>query len=197
MNTVVHRVAVAGVAVLAPAAVQAQTAGWSKLDGSRQSVVYVQDDAGVETKGRLLRIDPGSLVIEVDGAERQYEAARVRRVQKRDSFRNGAIIGAVFGAAWGLIGARIADCPGDDPGGDCPGGRAALFAFGIGTCTGIGIGIDALIPGRTTLYQAPSVGWIAPPGFRLTRNPGRLQLAPASPSRAVPPRAAIGMTFGW
>ena len=90
----------------------------------------------------------------VDGAERRFETARVARIQKRgDSLRNGAIIGAVVGVAMGIITAGISDCPGDHPGGGCPGSRAALFLVSTGVYSAIGTGIDALIPGRTTLYR--------------------------------------------
>jgi hypothetical protein len=178
-----------GVATLAAtlvplgASAQTATASWSNLDRARGSKVYVQDDASVETKGRLLRLDPASLVIQVDGAERTFESTRIRRVQKRDSLRNGALIGAVFGATYGLVAVAVADCPGDDPGGPCPWARAGLFAFGIGTWTAVGIGIDAVIPGRTTLYQAPAVGSLPMPARRFART--------------VPPRAALSVTFGW
>ena len=39
--------------------------------------------------------------------------------------------------------------------------RAAAFLISTGTYAAIGTGIDALIPGRTTLYEAP-----APPAAR-------------------------------
>jgi hypothetical protein len=95
------------------------------------------------------------LVIKVDGMERRFEGNRVRRVQKRgDSLRNGAVIGAIVGAAIGLLGSLIADCPGDDPGGPCPVARVGLFAASTAVYSAAGIGIDALIAGRTTLYES-------------------------------------------
>ena len=135
--------------------------------------MYVLDNTGTETSGKLLRLNPDSIVLLVDGAERRFETARVARIQKRgDSLRNGAIIGAVVGVAMGIITAGISDCPGDRPGGGCPGSRAALFLVSTGVYSAIGTGIDALIPGRTTLYEAskaPSAadrGGSAPLAFR-------------------------------
>jgi hypothetical protein len=141
-----------------PAYAQDTSSSWPGLVSSRLSTVYVLDDSGVETSGKLLRLNPDSLVLLVAGAERRFEAARVARIQKRgDSLRNGAIIGAIVGVALGVITAGIADCPGDRPSGGCPGSRAALFLVSTGFYSAVGTGIDALIPGRTTLYEAPRV----------------------------------------
>jgi hypothetical protein len=129
-------------------------------------------------------LNPDSIVILVDGAERRFEAARVTRIQRRgDSLRNGAIIGAVVGAAMGILTAGIADCPGDSPDGGCPGSRVALFVVSTGTYSAIGTGIDALIPGRTTLYEAPKA--------RPTADQGGS--APFAFSR----RAAVNVRVRW
>jgi hypothetical protein len=153
----IGRVAILVVALSSRAVCAQQAASsWPGLDPSRLSTVYVLDKSGTETAGKLLRLNPDSLVLLVDGAERQFESARVARIQKRgDSLRNGAIIGAVVGVAMGILTAGISDCPGDNPGGGCPGSRAALFLVSTGVYSAIGVGIDALIPGRTTLYEAP------------------------------------------
>jgi len=146
------------ITALAPSAVCAQETApsWPGLAASGLSTVYVRDDGGVETSGKLLRLNPDSLVLLVDGAERRFEAARVTRIQRSgDSLRNGAIIGAIVGVAVGIFTAGISDCPGDRPSGPCPGSRAALFLVSTGVYAAIGTGIDALIPGRTTLYEAP------------------------------------------
>jgi hypothetical protein len=160
------------VVALVPGVASAQdtAAKWPGLVSSSLSTVYVLDDSGTETSGKLLRLSPDSLVLLVDGHERQFESARVARIQKRgDSLRNGAIIGAVVGGALAIITAGISDCPGDHPGGECPGIRAAVFLVSTGVYSAIGTGIDALIPGRTTLYEAPKAppaGGSAPLAFR-------------------------------
>jgi hypothetical protein len=174
------------VAALVPVPVGAQetTSNWPGLSPSGLSTVYVLDDAGVETSGRLLRLNPDSLVLLVGGAERRFEAARVTRIQKRgDSLRNGAVIGAIVGVALGLVSAGLSDCPGDNPGGACPGSRAALFLVSTGVYAAIGTGIDALVPGRTTLYEAP----------KKSASTGREGSGP--PSDRV--RAAVNLRFRW
>lgn len=154
----IPRALFAAALALVPGLAHAQdaTARWPGLATSELSTVYVLDDAGVETSGKLVRLNPDSIVVLVGGAERRFDAARVRRVQKRgDSIRNGAIIGAIVGAVFGALGAGISDCPADNPGGNCAGSRVALFALSTGVYTAMGAGIDALIVGRTTLDTAP------------------------------------------
>jgi hypothetical protein len=148
------------IATLLPTALCAQdtASNWPGLAASGLSTVYVLDDAGVETSGKLLRLNPDALVLLVGGAERRFEAARVRRIQQRgDSLRNGALIGALVGVVIGIVTAGISDCPGSTAGGSCPGSRATLFVVSTGVYAAIGTGIDALIPGRTTLYEAPAL----------------------------------------
>jgi hypothetical protein len=114
----------------------------------------------------------------VDGAGRRFAISDVARIQKRDSLKNGTLIGAAVGAIMGLIAAGISDCPGD-PGGTCGGLRVATFATSMGVYTALGAGIDALIRGRTTIYAAPAA--------TLTHAP-----APISP-----PRIAFHVGLSW
>lgn len=168
-------------ATLAPNVVCAQGTpqSWPGLDTAGLSTVYVLDDRGIEISGKLLRLNTDSLVLLVGATEQRFDADHVRRIQKRgDSLRNGALIGAVVGAALGLLVAGISDCPGDDPGGSCPGTRAAAFVGSTGVYAAIGTGIDALVVGRTTLYEAPS-------------PPRRSERAPSSG------RSAINLTIRW
>ena len=152
---------------------------WPGLATAESSTVYVLDDTGAETSGTLLRLNPDWLVLRVGDTERRFDAARVRRIEKRgDSLRNGAVIGAIVGAAVGVLAAGISDCPGDDPGGSCPGFRAAGFLLSTGAYAAIGTGIDALVVGRTTLYEAPAA----------SPRPARM------PNRG---RIAFNMAFRW
>lgn len=165
---------VAMLAILVPAVASAQGTAqtWAGLEKAELSMVYVIDDKGIETSGRLLRIDQDALVLVVGDTERRFEAARVRLVEKRgDSLRNGAIIGAVVGAALGTLSMGLADCPGSG-GGSCPGFRAAGLLISTGFYSAIGVGIDALKTGRTTLYEAPR----PPRRAALTPQRGRVAL---------------------
>ena len=174
------------IAALLPAGVRAQEppSSWPGLAPSGGvSTVYVVDDTGVETTGRLLRLNADSIVLLVDGAERQFDAARVRRIQRRgDSLRNGAIVGAIVGVGLGLLAGGIADCGRDDPGGGCPGTRVAAVLVSTGVYAAVGAGIDALIQGRTTLYQAPASPPVA------GRRPG---------ARASGRAAVLNLRFRW
>ena len=167
-------------ATLVPCAASAQgtAQSWPGQAKAGTSTVYVLDDTGVEASGKLLRLDPDSLVLLVGDTERRFEAARVRLIEKRgDSKRNGAIIGGVIGAAIGALGMGMADCPGDG-GGRCPGFRTAGVLISTGFYAAIGAGIDALVVGRTTWYEAPAAS------RRSARTPTR-------------GRAAVSMTLRW
>ena len=129
--------------------------GWRGLNVSSLDTIYVTDDAGRQTEGKLLRLEPDSVVMLIEGAEQRFDAARVRRIDRRgDSLKNGAWIGAALGVLFGSITAGISDCPGDDPGGECTGFRIGTFAGALGIYTAIGVGVDALIPGRTRVFDA-------------------------------------------
>lgn len=118
-------------------------------------VVYVEDRAGAEVRGRLLSITPAAIAIDDDGSRRTFAPADVTKIDRRgDSLKNGALIGAAVGLLTGFIG----DCPraGTNSGGNsCPGARAGYVLGGAAIWAGIGAGIDALIPGRTRLWPAP------------------------------------------
>ncbi len=130
------------VAVLAltllPSSAWAQTHDWSDLSVEDRSTVYVEDTTGRETAGQFVSLDTNALVLLVEGTEQRLLAAEVVRVEKRgDSLRNGFLIGAVIGAGLGLTSGS---------------GGPLAGAVGFGA---IGLGIDALKTGRTTLYEAP------------------------------------------
>ena len=119
---------------------------------------YVLDERGVETRGKLLRLDTKSVVLLIDGMQREFELSAVSRVSQRgDSLKNGAIAGAVVGVVLGLMSAAIVECRDDDGGyGGCPSmGRAGIVLFSTAFYSAVGTGIDAAIQGRRVLYQAP------------------------------------------
>ena len=118
-------------------------------------IVYVEDRAGAETRGRLLSITPIAIAIDVDGSQRTFAPADVTKIDRRgDSLKNGALIGAAIGVLTGFFG----DCPragSNSAGNGCPGARIGYVLGGSAIWAGIGAGIDALIPGRTRLWPAP------------------------------------------
>ena len=140
-----------------PAIAHAQDSlgGWQGLKASALQTIYVTDDSGQRTEGKLLKFDTDSLVMLIDGMERRFDAAHVRRIDRRgDSLKNGAWIGAALGVLFGSVAAGISDCPGDDPGGSCTGFRVGTFAGALGIYTAIGVGVDALIVRHTRIFDA-------------------------------------------
>ena len=156
MSKTLRTIALA-VLLLTPAAAHAQESlgGWRGLNVSSLDTIYVTDDAGRRTEGKLLRLEPDSVVMLVAGTEQRFEMERVQRIDKRgDSLKNGAWIGAALGVLFGSITAGISDCPGGDPDGSCTGFRVVAFTSALGIYTAIGVGVDALIVGRTRLFDA-------------------------------------------
>jgi hypothetical protein len=153
---------------------------WNALHLSDGMTVYVLDETGQETIGTLLRLDADSLVLLVEGIERRVESAQVKRVARRgDPLRNGFYVGAAIGAALGLI----ADCHYRHQ--LCGTGRKVAFVAGAaGLYAGIGVGIDALKQGRTTLYQAPEAG---------SRSP----VQQPSARRRYSEELTVSLTFRW
>lgn len=144
---------------------------------STLATVYVLDDSGRETKGMLVWLDAVSIVIRAeDGTVRRYEVAHVRRISKRgDSLKNGAIAGAVFGGVMGALAMGFVDGSGGE--------KALGFLAATGFYAAVGAGIDALIPGRTTIYEA----WPA----AKTGSPR------PSAQRGVPGRLGVAFTVAW
>lgn len=156
MHSTLHRVALLFACVTlqpAPAHAQPTLDRWTGLDSKKLQEIYVRDTGGTETSGRLLRLSPDSLVILAGDVERRFDANEVMRVQKRDSLGNGTLIGLAIGAGMGLMTASISDCPGTDSGGSCGGTRALAVAVSMGVYSAIGAGVDALVHGRTTIYE--------------------------------------------
>jgi hypothetical protein len=161
-------------AMLIPGALHAQEPepAWKGLDRSALSTVFVLDDAGVETRGQLLRLDSDAIVVMVNGSERRFDTARVARVSKRgDSLKNGALIGLAVGIAGAVAAVTTIKCDGS-----CDRRlQAAWLTVNTGVYAAVGTAIDAAIQGRTVLYRAP-----AP--------------RPAVQSRG---RASVSMRFTW
>ncbi len=140
------------------------------LNPSALSTVFVLDDRGAETTGRLLRFDEQSILLLVNGQERRIGLDRIVKIDRRgDSLRNGFVAGAVLGAAIGALTSGLADCrSGGQYQGCHAGGRVVFALVSAGVYGAVGTGIDAAIPGRTTLYRRPATGGAARPLSRGT-----------------------------
>jgi hypothetical protein len=112
--------------------------------------VWITDSGGREERTRIVGVS-GDIVTTTAGDEiRRLRTTDVMRVRARhsDSLINGALIGAGAALASGLFLCRLTE-----PWDVCRGNVGPMFRIGaIGA--GVGIGIDALIRGRRTIYEA-------------------------------------------
>jgi len=118
--------------------------------------VDVTDSSGLTLKGRVQSLSTSSLRLMLEGSERDFSQNQVLEIRQRrkDSLKNGALIGLGFGAGFGAIGAALT-CGSE--GCDEFGGTAGFFAAAMGVYGGLGaalgVGIDALIPSKQTVFR--------------------------------------------
>ena len=114
------------------------------------STVWITDAAGREEKMRILGVT-GGIVTAIAGADtRRLPTTDVTRVRVPDSdaLWNGALLGAGVAVATGLALCRLTE-----PWENCRDDVGPMLRIGaIGA--GVGIGIDALVRGRRTIYEA-------------------------------------------
>jgi len=108
--------------------------------------VYVTDSAGRQHKGMLFDLSATALTLESGGKRQAFPADGITGVSWRrpDPLRNGALIG--MGVAVGLVGLAAAADNGECS--DCGGVYVAAALLYAGMGAGIGVGIDALFPGK-------------------------------------------------
>ena len=114
--------------------------------------VYVTGEDGQERKASIVDLSASSLVVSTGGAQSNLTEGRVKRMRQRlpDRLRNGALIGFLVGGAGSTAMAKTLE----SPTGSCTGGCVAaniLYGGGVGALTGLGI--DALIKGKKTIYE--------------------------------------------
>ena len=132
-----------------PAVAQDASNTWSDVSMSDlRSRVMVLDEAGAEWSGEPLRLDADGLaLILASGQERHFPVAQIRRLEttRRDSLKNGTLIGAGVGALVGLMLTGVGE-----------GAEAEWIAVITGYGTVIGVGVDFLLRGerQTTIYEA-------------------------------------------
>lgn len=124
------------------------------------SVVYVEDDAGRRTKGRLLNLSGSSLILESGREHRRFDVDGLVKVTKVDSRRNGFWIGFAVGAVPGVFLGLAAKgyCYNESSAGGCPGLISSIVWPGgtAGAIGGwIGASIDGLIDHETLVFAKP------------------------------------------
>ena len=108
-----------------------------------QPVYVAVQDSPVELRGRVIDLSRDRLALLIDGSRRDLPLDRVVRIQvDGDPVRDGAIIGAIIGGALSLAALRRA-------------GASTAIAFttmNVAVWAALGTAIDAMIPGRRTVY---------------------------------------------
>ena len=115
--------------------------------------IVVTNSAGQSTKGKIVTLTPALLRLSADKMVREFSQRDAVEIKqwRADSLANGAGIGAVSGAGFGA--AMVLVCAAGNGGCDGPTSAILVGTFAaIGT--GIGVGIDALIPSRRTIYRS-------------------------------------------
>lgn len=117
--------------------------------------VFVTDETGSETKGKLLGISATDLTLDVNGVRRPMNSGSIRHVDRYgDSLWNGALIGVAIAIPAMLISdPRYQACT-NDPQKLCADAQAGQRALAIGMMGALGAGIDALIRSRHQVYVA-------------------------------------------
>jgi hypothetical protein len=139
---------------LCPATAQAQRGSFTELQGALRhgDAVYLTDDTGHTTKGRVSDVTSSSLMMQVGNDTRVFELERTRRVERGDSLANGIMLGVVAGAAAGYGWVR-AECgpPGYDD--ECSANAGiVLIPITVGIGAGVGARVDHVI--HKTLYRS-------------------------------------------
>lgn len=154
------------VSLAVPAVAQNQAAPPPMVKTDGLPTVFLTDLQGAEHRGQLIRVAPDEVVLLGAKGERTFRRSEITLIEKRgDSLKNGALIGASVGALGGLFAAGFSDCPMGRE--SCGGARVGFFTLSLATYIAIGVGIDALIKGRTVLYRAygrPTLALAVQPG---------------------------------
>jgi hypothetical protein len=131
------------------------------------STVWITDSTGREERTRILGVSGDVVSAAVGDEVRRLRAMEVVRVRARraDSVLDGALIGAGL-----AVGAGLFLCTRTEPWENCRDDVGPMLRIGA-LGAGAGIGIDALIRGRRTIYEAPE-------------RSARLHLSPIAGGRA-------------
>jgi hypothetical protein len=117
--------------------------------------IYIVDTAGVETRGVVEALSDVSLTLSRSGARREFVESEVARIERgrRDSVRNGLLLGAATGAGIGFVAGRRADSPSCPRSGIECGQGAVIGTAGGAFWGGVGGWIaDTLIQKREAVY---------------------------------------------
>ena len=111
--------------------------------------IFVTDAAGTVTEGRVAGLSNSTLSLKSKVSTKDWTEAEAFKIRqwRRDSLKNGALIGTGVGLGLGVLGAVIF-CSEFR----CGGEAVAVVAFYTGVGAGIGVGVDALIPSKQVVF---------------------------------------------
>ena len=147
------------------------------------TVVYVQDEQGQRTKGKIRELSPASLTLFTsDGhrQERSFPADRVARISRVDSRLNGFLIGLAAGAVPGVTVGYGFKTYCSNEAAHCP-AAPAIFGATFGLIGGwIGFEIDDAINGQKLVFRRAGPSPAA-----------KIHFAPVLTNRSTGARASI------
>ena len=112
--------------------------------------IYVTDSTGTVTKGRITALTTSTLTLLANKNSRELSEKDISRIRQRrhDSIKNGVLIGMGVGVGISALSYRTV-CHTVDCSAGLVIGAAASY---IAVSAVIGVGIDALIPSKQTIY---------------------------------------------
>lgn len=123
-------------------------------------MVWAVKADGTTIRGKVTAISATGLNLKSGSTETSLPLQDLRRIEGRDSLKNGAIIGAIptsllFGAAFAAV--SSVDCFYQQDCSEPSNGPAVIgLVVGAGIGAALGAGIDRMIPGRRVLYRGPA-----------------------------------------
>ena len=173
----------AALAAPALAAAQAPVTSFDQLNTRLKpgDTIWVTDGQGREVKGKVQALAPDAVMLKGDGSRTLATGdVRVIRMREDNSLRSGALIGLGVGVVLGTLSVAAFEGTGGD--------YAWGAVIGGAICAGVGVGVDALIPGKKRVaYRAPGT-----PGSSESRQ-ARLSIVPV-----VTPRAkGVAVSFAF
>jgi hypothetical protein len=115
------------------------------------TTAWITDTTGREEKAHIVGLTDDMVTTVAAQGRRRLRTTEIMRVRVRhsDSLLNGALIGAGVAVGSGLL-----LCRAMEPWENCRDDVGPMLRIGV-LGAGIGVGIDALIRGRKTIYAAP------------------------------------------
>lgn len=150
MTSTLRGLAVAALFSLLPATALAQPQQVTLPDIEIGQRIWVSNSQGLELRGELIRISPDTVEIATAAGPRRIATADVWTIMKKDSNRNGFLIGAGVGLVSGLMAASF-ETTYDT--GSSGGTATGLVLVGVAFYGGIGAWIDSAIEGRQLIYR--------------------------------------------